>query len=50
MDGACDKADMRTRRLIRKCEGKTQLERSRRRMEEVHFCRIHLDAVCLIKK
>jgi len=41
---------MRTRLLIRKREGKTQLGRSRRRMEAVHFCRIHPDVVCLIKK
>lgn len=41
---------MRTGLLIRKREGKTQLERSRRRMEEVHLCRIHPDVVCHIKK
>jgi len=40
---------MRTGLIIRRREGKTQLERSRRRMEEVHFCRIHADVVCLVK-
>jgi hypothetical protein len=54
MGGACDKyrgrADVRIGLLIRKREGKTQLERSRRRREEVYFCIIHPDVVCLIKK